>query len=205
MCRILKAKTPGEAWKKAMKLVMSNGSLITDGEEFLKECLHLVILIGNPLKNDKILKKFADKKLLKFMERNFLKCEPISNLGYSYGSRIFDFRGINQVDEVVKKLSKKPESKSATIILSDPYYDFHGHSPCVSLLDFKIRKRNLITTAFLRSQDIGKNIYADIIMIGRVSKIIADRLEIKLGPLILFIASAHIYKKDWPAANKLIS
>lgn len=205
MSKLLSVNTPGGAWKKAIKLVMAKGKLITDDKEILKECLHIIISIKNPLKNDRILKKFADENLLKFMERNFLKCETISDWGYSYGSRIFNFHGVNQVDEVVKKLSKKPESKSTTIIFSDPTYDFQGHSPCVSLLDFKIRKQKLITTAFLRSQDVGSKIYADIIAIGKISKIIADRLEIKLGPLVLIITSAHIYKKDWAKANNLIS
>lgn len=205
MPKLLSVDTPGEAWRKATKLVITEGKLITDDKEILKECLHVIISIKNPLKNDKILKKFADEDLLEFMERNFLKCEAISGWGYSYGSRIFNFNGVNQVDEVVKKLSKKPESKSATIIFSDPTHDFQGHSPCVSLSDFKIRKQKLIITAFLRSQDIGRKIYADIIAISKISKIIADRLEIKLGSLTLVITSAHIYKKDWAKINNLIS
>jgi len=202
MPKIFFAKTPGEAWKKAVKLVMSKGKLITNEKETLKECLHVIISIKNPLKSDKILKKFVDKDLLKFMEKNFLKCEPVKDWGYSYGSRIFNFRGVNQVDEVVKKLSKKPESKSAVIILSDPLCDFQTHTPCLSILDFKIRGGKLLTTAFFRSQDVGKKIYADIIMIGKISKIIADRLRIKLGSLILVIVSAHIYKKDWAKINR---
>jgi thymidylate synthase (methanogen type) len=205
MFKRIKAKTPGEAWRKVAKFVMSNGEIVTDGKELLKEYLHLIVLVEKPLQNDKILKKFADKKMLEFMEKNFLETTPISEWGYSYGSRIFDFKGINQVEEIVKKLNEKPESKSALISLTDPTQDFKGHSPCVSVIDFKLRKDILITTAFLRSQDVGKKIYADIIAIGKISKLIADRLNVKSGPLILIIVSAHVYKRDFKKINKLIS
>jgi thymidylate synthase (methanogen type) len=205
MFKRIEAKTSGEAWRKVAKFVMSNGEIVTDGKELLKEYLHLIVSVEKPLQNDKILKKSADKKMLEFMERNFLETTPISEWGYSYGSRIFDFRGINQVDEIVKKLNEKPESKSALISLTDPTQDFKTHSPCVSVIDFKLRKNILITTAFLKSQDVGKKIYADIMAIGKISKLVADRLNVKSGPLILIIVSAHVYKRDFKKISKLIS
>lgn len=139
------------------------------------------------------------------MKKNFLKREPIKEWGYSYGSRIFNFNGMNQLREVVKKLKEKPESKSAVITLNNPLSDFNTHFPCLNLLDFKIRgRKKVFTTAFFRSQDVGKKIYADILALGEISKMVANSLKTNVGPLTLIIVSAHIYQEDFNKVNQLI-
>ncbi|OYT43522.1 MAG: hypothetical protein B6U88_00860 [Candidatus Aenigmarchaeota archaeon ex4484_56] len=120
-----------------------------------------------------------------------------------YGKRLFNYRGINQIKAVVNKLKVKPESKSAIITLTDPSKD-KRHVPCICVMDFKIRNSLLTTTAFFRSQDAGKKIYADILAIGEIVKLISRNLNVKIGPLILYICSSHIYEEDIKKINNII-
>ncbi len=198
------AKTAGDAWAQASKEVLLNGHLIKDGEQNLKEILNVFLCIEHPLESDSILEQYADPTMIEWMRNNFLKLEPVLNWGYSYGQRFFDYDGIDQVANVIAKLKKNPESKSATITLMNPKGDL-AHMPCIVSIDFKIRDGQLITTSFFRSQDVGKKIYADIICIGEIAKKIADAVVIESGQLNILIASLHAYEVDWNKVEELAS
>lgn len=195
--------TPGIAWQKCVNLVYKNGNSIKDGSDNLKEVLNVFISIKSPLVSDKILDQFSDPKIINWMENNFLKETPILDWGYNYGQRLFNYNGLNQIKEIIKKLQKNPNSKSATVTLTDPNND-KNHTPCIVSLDFKIRNNKLLTSAFFRSQDVGKKIYADIISIGKISQIISDKLKIPNGGLNLFIVSLHLYQQDEINIKKLL-
>lgn len=198
------AKTSGIAWLSAVGEVMKNGNLVRDGEQNLKEVLNVMVTISDPLGTDTVLEKYADKKMIKWMKGNFLKMEPVLDWGYSYGQRFFNFGGINQVDNVIAKLKKNPDSKSATIALMDPKGDGH-HVPCIVAIDFKIRQNKLMLTAFFRSQDVGKKMYADIISVGEIGKTISEKVGVILGSLNILIVSLHAYEADWENIKKLIT
>lgn len=198
------AKTPGKLWLKAAEEVMKNGKPVKDGEQNLKEIINVMVTVNDPLGTDKILEKYADQKMIAWMKDNFLKKDPVLDWGYSYGQRFFNFEGINQVGNVVAKLKKNPDSKSATIALVDPKGDSH-HVPCIAAIDFKIRENKLVLTAFFRSQDVGKKMYADIISLGEIGKMISKEVGVELGGLNILIVSLHAYEADWDNINKLVS
>lgn len=200
----VKSITTGEVWLKVLKEIMNNGGTIKDGEQNLKELLNVILEIKNPLKKDSIVQQYGDEKIIDWMKDNFLKQQPVLDWGYSYGQRFFNYNGVNQIEKVIKKLKSNPESKSATISTMDPKHD-DAHMPCIVAMDFKIRKNKLITTTFFRSQDAGKKIYADIISIGEISKLITRALNIKENELIIHIASLHIYETEWEKINNIIS
>lgn len=189
------AKTAGLAWQSALNYVSTEGHDIKDGEKDLKEVMNVFLTVEDPIQTDAILEKFADQTMIDWMRKNFLSLEPVANWGYSYGQRFTDYYGINQIAGIVDKLKKNPDSKSATITLMDPKGD-GGHMPCIVALDFKIREGKLMTTAFFRSQDVGKKIYADIICLGEISKNIADAVGTNTGELNILIVSLHLYEED---------
>lgn len=197
-------KTPGMLWLKAAEEVMKNGHSIKDSEQNLKEVLNVFVTVEDPLSTDEVLEKYADREMVKWMKGNFLRKEPVLDWGYSYGQRLFDFEGINQVKNIVAKLRSDPNSKSATITLMNPKDDV-GHVPCIVAIDFKIRRNRLMLTAFFRSQDVGKKMYADVISIGEIGKAISEKVGVKMGSLNILIVSLHAYEVDWDNINKLIS
>lgn len=197
--------TPGEAWIKSCQKIARTGSLTWDNKQKLKELLNVFIIIQNPYKKDKIIKQLGDTDMIKWMLNNFLKKVPVLNWGYSYGSRFFSFGNekVNQVQDIIKKLTLNPDSKSATISLMNPAEDT-AHVPCIVAIDFKLRNRTLTATAFFRSQDAGKKLYADILALGEIMKIIASKTNSKPGPLNILISSLHFYLKDWEFIKKII-
>lgn len=191
----IKAKTPGIAWKKAVKEVLKSKVVVHDGEIKLIESLNVLITVSQPTKMDAILKKHADIKMIKWMFKNFFSKTPIDNWGYSYCQRITDYMGENQIKQITDKLRNNKETKSATLTLSLPPHD-KKHAPCVNIIDFKFRKGQLNATVFIRSQDAGKKIYADIICIGTILENLAIELGLKTGELLIHVVSLHIYSND---------
>jgi thymidylate synthase len=199
------APTPGQIWLKACNLVLNKGGEVHDGELLLKEVVDLFIEVENANDIDPIVKKYGDPEMIDWMvNNNFYGTEPVLNWGYCYGMRLRDFNGINQIDKIVEKLQKNPESKSATITTMKPEVDFEGHMPCIMSLDFKIRQDKLLLTAFFRSQDIGKKFYADILSLGKIQNEVASKIGIASGNVKIFISSAHIYETEFEKLKGLI-
>lgn len=200
----LYTKTAGEAWIDAMRLTLGSEREVRDGEQRLKEELMVAITIEQPTEDDGIVQHLGDPKMLEWMRKNFMDTAEVEGWGYSYGQRLFDFSGHDQIEETIAKLKKNPESKSATIGLMDPPNDGR-HMPCITTLDFKIRGGKLMTTAFFRSQDAGKKLYADVRCLGEIAACVADGIGVPHGPLTLIIVSLHAYESDWERMRSLIA
>jgi thymidylate synthase (methanogen type) len=193
--RVVKTNNLGQAWRKIFNEVYQHGKTLNNNNKGqIKELIDLLVVMQN-VEKDSFIRKHGDKKIIKWMKDNFGKIIPVENWGYSYGQRLYNFLGVDQIEVVIKKLKKNPNSKSATINLMLAPND-KKHVPCLAVLDFKIRSNKLITTAFFRSQDVGKKFYADGLAIKEVSKKIAKKISVPLGEFVLFIKSAHFYVND---------
>lgn len=202
----IKEKTAGKIWLKACLAVMRKGKKIKDGDVNLKEVIDLYIEVADAITHDKILKKYADYKMINWMvKENFGGNKPVLNWGYCYGLRLRNYDGVNQIEKIVEKLKKNPEAKSATIATMKPSEDFSGHMPCIVCIDFKIRNKKLYLTSFFRSQDVGKKVYADILALGEIQKLVSQKLKIKCGSVKIFISSAHIYETEFKKIKDILS
>lgn len=203
--RNIEAENSGEAWVKACQLVCKEGHKIYDGDTQLKEILNLFISVTDPTKKDKFIEKFGDQEMISWMVNdNFGGHAPVLDWGYCYGMRLHDYEGLDQVAWVVEKLKNNPEAKSATVSLMKPDEDVKSHIPCVVAIDYKIRDNKLQTSAFFRSQDVGKKLYADILAIGSISKKVSKEVGVELGKLNLLVVSAHIYEPDFDKVESLL-
>jgi thymidylate synthase len=192
--KIIKANSLGKCWRECLLVVYREGKILDDDKGKIKELLDLVITIKN-IDEDRFVKIHGDKSMIKWMKNNFDKKIPIASWEYSYGGRIYDFQGVNQMSAMIQKLRKNPSSKSATISLMLPPQD-NRHIPCLAALDFKVRNKKLITTAFFRSQDVGKKLYADALALKNIADKIAKAINKQTGEFVIFIKSAHFYLKD---------
>lgn len=203
--KIIESETIGEGWLKSCRSILDSGIDIKDGDERLKEIIHLILTIKNPSVKDEIIETHGDKEMIEWMLSNFLEQKTIPELNdsQSYGIRLFNYNGKDQVQWVIEKLKRKPESKSATIPMLMPNKD-SGYIPCVSLLDFKIRDDNLILTVLCRSLDFGRKAYANMVALHKIQKLVADELKVQIGALILHIISAHVYENDIEGINPIL-
>jgi thymidylate synthase len=196
MVTVIECETIGEAWQRAFDLIMQNGKSIRDDNEELIELLHLFLIVNSPEKELLVIQNH-NETMKKWMRENFTQIirVPELNNSWSYGWRLFNFQGKNQIDWIIKKLKKKPESKSATISMLQRAGE-ESYIPCVSLLDFKIRNNQLWLTATCRSLDFGQKAIHNMTNLARLSEKVADKLGISQNRLFMQINSAHIYKKD---------
>ena len=200
----IKKNSIGLAWRNAIEKVFEKGKTVHDGEVKLHELLGLHITIDNPSEDDEFIKKNGDLSMIEWKKNNFFSDKNVLDWGYSYGQRLTNYEGINQIKNVKEKLLKNPESKSATICLNNPKGD-EKHSPCINILDFKLRNDTLILNTFFRSQDICKKMYADTICLTEILNDMAETLKIKNTQLNLYIMSAHIYENDFKRGKELIN
>ena len=193
----IEAETIGDAWIDACDAILNNGKQITDDGETLREIIHLSLSVKKPEEADPIIEEFGDKNMLEWMISNFFEKKVVPELkdSMSYGTRLFDYEGKDQIEWVVKKLKRKPESKSATISMLMPNED-GGYIPCVSTLDFKIRDGRLVLTVLCRSLDFGGKSYANLVALAKVQNLVAKGVSMPRGEMVLHVISAHVYEKD---------
>ena len=183
------------AWKAAKALIIENGSEVLEDNEVLFEILDLFITINHPETSDQEL-EIHDKNMKKWMLGNFREIKRIPELHNtkSYGWRLYDYQGKNQIHWIIDRLKKKKTTKSATIITIHP--EDEKYIPCVSLLDFKIRENELLLSVTCRSLDFGKKALYNLYALSDIAHDVAKELQISEIVLKILVISAHVYKKD---------
>jgi len=200
----IKTETIGEAWLKSCKEIFQKGSKFKDSDKEIRELLDLLVTITKPDIKDEILEKYGDKESIKWMLSNFLEIKKVPELknAWSYGKRILDYQGKNQLNWVIEKLKNKPETKAATIAMILP--DDEPYIPCVSAMDFKIRNNNLRVTGMCRAIDFGNKVYANLLALKEIQSKIAKELKIEAGEITMYCISAHIYSQDYDKIKNII-
>jgi thymidylate synthase len=200
----IKTNSIGEAWLKSCKYIFENGAQIKDENKNLEEIMSLQLTIKKPSQNDSIIEKYGDKKGIEWMYSNFLEQKNVPELknALSYGTRLFNFKGKNQVNWVTERLKNKPRTKSATISMI--MHDDEDYIPCVSTLDFKIRDSKLVLTAMCRAIDFGKKVYANLLSLNKIQEMISKEINVPVGELVMYAVSAHIYEEDYDKIKKIL-
>lgn len=129
-----------------------------------------------------------------------------ADVSYTYGTRLTDFMGINQLNITIKAIKnavrKNQASRRFVISLINPNTDLTEETekveiPCFTQFWIYNRKVGddwiLHGTMFLRSHDaylaFPANSYAGM----RILRYLCDRTETRMGTLTMYFGSAHIY------------
>lgn len=131
---------------------------------------------------------------------------------YTYGDRIRTYFGVDQFDQVVAKLVREPESRSAVISLWDATRDWRGGgSPCLNHIWLRLIDDTLTLTAVIRSNDMftawPENAFSLRALQGRAAAAIGAGLgrAVALGDLIIVSESAHVYDDTWESVQQLLA
>ncbi|GGC16374.1 MULTISPECIES: thymidylate synthase [Dyadobacter] len=125
-----------------------------------------------------------------------------------YGPRIFNMRGINQIDNVANLLHSRPTSRRAVIQLfnaEDIHVIDRKEVPCTCTLQFFIRKDRLDMITHMRSNDAFKGLPHDIFAFTMLQEFLASRLTVGLGTYMHMVGSLHLYEVDADQATKYLS
>jgi thymidylate synthase len=195
-------RTLGDAWVYSLGQVVQLGSVTLDDSARLLEILNLSLLIDRVTDDDPIIAEFAEGSRIELMCRKYSDLAPVPPYPISYGALLYDNQGVNQVESIIDRLRRKPETKSATFSLHSPH---DVHLSCLSLVDCKLRDDRLVLNVVYRSQNVFASQPGNLIALSRVHRSIATAIGVQVGETVLHVLSAHIYESDWNAAKDVLS
>ncbi|MHA1820030.1 MAG: thymidylate synthase [Promethearchaeota archaeon] len=118
---------------------------------------------------------------------------------------VLDFQRINQIDLVIDKLRKSPNTRRAQAITWRPYSDpLSDDPPCLQRLYFRIKNGKLILQTTWRSRDLFKAWEANVNGMIRIQEYVAKQLGLEVGEYVDFSNSLHVYGKDIKDAKQLL-
>ncbi|MCK5476039.1 MAG: hypothetical protein KAI71_05685, partial [Candidatus Pacebacteria bacterium] len=125
---------------------------------------------------------------------------------YTYGERLWDYKGINQVEDVIiPYLKKYPTDRAAIAMMFDLANDHKAErAPCMTQVQATALGDELNLTAYFRSHAIFSGWVLNAFGLRMVQKHIADKLSKKMGTLTIFSNCSHIYDNEWQTAEGLV-
>lgn len=116
-----------------------------------------------------------------------------------YGPRIFKLDGQhNQLSNVIKLISKNPDTRKAVIQIFDGSYIIIKHKdvPCTCTLQFLLRDKKLNMVTYMRSNDAYWGLPHDVFAFTMLQEIVARSLNVELGEYFHSIGSLHLYSNS---------
>lgn len=219
----IEAETIAEAFPEIMYRIRTTGRMMTTGYGgYWQELINMTVVINNEPEGFKFEPYLpVDAEYIKSYLPQM--CEGLkgqeSAVKYTYGSRMREYFGINQVQEIIEKLAKEPDACSAVInlwdsggIRDDKSSDHqHGGSPCLNHLWFRIENDRLHCVATFRSNDMYSAWVANAMGLRHLQMRIVEALvdegldDLVPGTLTTNSLSAHIYEHSFDAADSLMS
>jgi thymidylate synthase len=134
--------------------------------------------------------------------------EPPSNINSIEDAKEVKLEGayvfVNQVKKIIMDLKAFPETRRATMITWQLPDDLLNEEvPCLIMVDYKIREEKLFTSAVWRSHDFFGAAVPNFFALLELSKYIAKKVGLTVGPITIQSVSCHIYEHDWEAAKEV--
>lgn len=210
----IKEKKVLDAWKNALRYVLNNGDDFIDRDERnCREVLNLIVIVEDPEEDYEkpidLMQQFEwvypSKEEL---ESIMLSKEQSASYEYSYGPRIFNFNGVDQINNfIIPLLKKDPTSRRAVITLFDPSTDSNLLSkniPSLLHMYFKIKGGRLTLTCSIRSNDLFIGWPGNIYQVVVLQKHVAELLGINIGSLTIISGSAHIFHEHFEMIESIL-
>ena len=211
----IKADSAYDVWKSSLRYVFEYGADFVDvNKRVCREVLNMKTTIRKPA--DGITKPIT--VLNGFQKWIYPPLEELSNIvlskasspayTYSYGPRIFNYDGLDQINQfLIPLLKSDPNSRRGVVTVWNPKIDANVHNkllPGLILIDFKFRKGKLCATSVLRSNDLWFGWPASLYQTFVLQDYVAKELNVKIGSLSTFSTSAHIFKDQIEYIKKVM-
>ena len=220
--QVVRGEKVAEVWVKLLHVVWRFGRISsTHYESQQKEILNLISVVSGEDPDHPEIPEYlhtTPEGLARYLPTVLEASPPGSQIDdgtgpkYTYGDRIRAYFGVDQLQLVIEKLAREPESRSAVISLWDAANDYRGGgSPCLNHLWFRLVDDVLTLTAVIRSNDMftawPENAYSLRALQGLARREIGGRLgrELSLGDLVIVSESAHIYDDTWESVQQILA
>ncbi|MDM0027080.1 thymidylate synthase [Variovorax saccharolyticus] len=154
-----------------------------------------------------------DLKFIEYYAPSMANYSPdgINLPGTGYGAKLIGYgsKKLNQLDRALKILRHDdPESKRVVLQIFDADEDILKSNidvSCTLALQLLVRAGKLHMIAFMRANDAYVGFLNDAFSFTFLQEYVASALDMPLGSYIHIVGSMHIYEKDVPRVENLLS
>lgn len=133
--------------------------------------------------------------------------EEDGTIATAYGFRWRHAFGVDQLDEVVRKLSEDPSNRHGVVQIWDAREDLtvpRKNVPCPVMFTVNIIQGRLNLHLVIRSNDMVLGHPTDVAGFALLTHMLAERLTVMPGVLTVSISNAHVYENQVPFAEELL-
>jgi len=197
-----------EAWLKVLDRIMKFGfEKMSQYDEKQRELIDIVTVINGEDSDNPYLPPylcFTKEDLINYYPQ-VMTNEIFEGVEYTYGNRLRNHDGINQIEAMIEELRKEHYSRKAIAFTWNVVKDCgSAKAPCLDLVQALVQDDVLYFTAYIRSNDMYRAWPQNAFGLLKIQKEIADELGLKIGKMTTISCSAHIYERDFLEAQKTI-
>ncbi|MBU1472560.1 hypothetical protein KKB64_02085 [Patescibacteria group bacterium] len=204
--------TAAQTWLKIINNIMRYGRNKTTRytqENELKELLNVMAVVYNEDPDHPYLPHyfpFTQKDLDAYYPQ-VLSAKQIPGIAYTYGQRLRDHDGVDQIQQIIDLIKKRPFSKKMVAFTANVKEDWSvvnkGDTPCLTQILCSIQDGKLFMTTHFRSQDMVHGWPRNVFSLRKLQKLIADESGYPMGAFVMITHSAHIYSDDYELVGKI--
>lgn len=207
-------KTAAQAWLKILHNILRYGRNKTTRytqENELKELLNIMAVVYDEDPDHPYLPSFFpfSQKDLDTYFPQVLSAKQIPGIAYTYGQRLRDHDGIDQIQNIIDLIKTRPFSKKMVAFTAKIKEDWsvvnRGDTPCLTQILCSIQDNKLFMTTHFRSQDMLHGWPRNVFSLRKLQKLICDESGVAMGSFVMITHSAHIYSDDYELAEKILS
>jgi thymidylate synthase len=206
--------TAAQTWLSILNTILRYGRNKTTRytqENELKEILNMMAVVYEENPDDPYLPSFFpfSKKDLDVYYPQVLSSKPIAGIAYTYGQRLRDHEGVDQIQNIIDLIKNRPFSKKMVAFTANVKEDWSqvnkGDTPCLTQILCSVQDDRLFMTTHFRSQDMVHGWPRNVFSLRKLQKLIADEAGgYKLGAFVMITHSAHIYSDDYALVEKIL-
>src|SRR3989339_317309 len=138
-------------------------------------------------------------------KQQVLTADPVPSVTYTYGMRLRNHNGVNQIHTMIEKLKKAPWSRQAVAVTWNVQVDNEAaNPPCLDLIQAEVKYNKLYLTVYFRSNDMFRAWPENALALRATQKEIATAVGVAIGSLTIVSSSAHIYEENYVKAKEIV-
>lgn len=206
-------QTTAQTWLKILQNIMRYGRNKTTRytqENELKELLNVMAVVYNEDPDKPYLPHyfpFTEKDLTTYYPQ-VLSAKQISGIAYTYGQRLRNHDGVDQIQQIIDLIKSRPFSKKMVAFTANVKEDWgevnKGDTPCLTQVLCSIQDGKLFMTTHFRSQDMVHGWPRNVFSLRKLQKLISDESGYPMGAFIMITHSAHIYSDDYELVENIL-
>ncbi len=203
-----------QTWLKILQNILRYGrnkATRYTQENELKELLNIMAVVYSEDPGKPYLPHFfpfTEKDLLQYYPQ-VLTAKEIPGIAYTYGQRLRNHDGVDQIANIINLIKTRPFSKKMLAVTAKVKEDWgevnKGDTPCLTQLLFSIQDGKLFLTTHFRSQDMVHGWPRNVFSLRKLQKYVSDESGVEMGAFVMITHSAHIYSDDYALVEKIVS